>query len=213
MYCPTCRLDLRPMGEHDPPYAAVHRVDTKEHTHPITGRLLTIPMRALEHGRVYRIQSRNLITGVWRGSSQGFIGIREKFGSEYLFEEYHHETGAPFGTASAIYPLDITVPEAEQNEDSTALFDLLKEHDQPIIEEIRRLDEIARVESESRRWAPQTKAAFDRAQRIEEVRGKYRAAHAEADLIEDEDERKARRKEIHQEWVKALTAVTKGEQA
>ena len=27
----------------------------------------------------------------------GFIGIREKFGSKYLFMEYHYETGAPFG--------------------------------------------------------------------------------------------------------------------
>lgn len=38
-------------------------------------------------GCAYEIKSRNLIVGVYDGD-EGFIGIREKFGDEYLFTEY-----------------------------------------------------------------------------------------------------------------------------
>jgi len=47
---------------------------------------------------VYRIKSRNLVAGVYTGKDGGFIGIRYKFGKEYLFTEYHYDTGAPYGT-------------------------------------------------------------------------------------------------------------------
>jgi hypothetical protein len=46
--------------------------------------------------------SRNLPYGAFREATHGFIGIREKFGELYLFEEFHHDTGAPFGT---VHPL------------------------------------------------------------------------------------------------------------
>lgn len=47
---------------------------------------------------LYRIHSRNLVLGVFNISTKGFVGIREKFGHYFLFEEYHYDTGAPFGT-------------------------------------------------------------------------------------------------------------------
>lgn len=56
-------------------------------------------MLELENRCVYKIRSRNLIIGVWCSGARGFIGIREKFGSKFLFTEYHSETGAPCGTA------------------------------------------------------------------------------------------------------------------
>lgn len=46
---------------------------------------------------LYKIFSRNLSYGVYDGNS-GFIGIRNKFGMDYLFTEYHWDTGPPFGT-------------------------------------------------------------------------------------------------------------------
>lgn len=50
-------------------------------------------------GRTYAIWSRNLQFGVFRGHADGgFVGIREKFGSEYLFTEYHYDVGMAFGT-------------------------------------------------------------------------------------------------------------------
>src|ERR1019366_2259907 len=36
--------------------------------------------------------------GVFRATTKGFVGIREKFCNEYLFEEYHWDNGPPFGT-------------------------------------------------------------------------------------------------------------------
>lgn len=44
-------------------------------------------------GEIYRIRSRNLLVGVfvgqdWNDEFPRFIGIREKFGSRFLFEEY-----------------------------------------------------------------------------------------------------------------------------
>lgn len=58
-----------------------------------------IPLTECVKGRAYRIQSRNLIVGVWNGRD-GFVGIREKFDSKFLFTEYHSGTGSPLGTAS-----------------------------------------------------------------------------------------------------------------
>lgn len=51
-----------------------------------------------ENRGVYRISSRNLSVGVFRKETSGFVGIREKFGDMFLFEEAHFDTGAPFGT-------------------------------------------------------------------------------------------------------------------
>jgi hypothetical protein len=61
-----------------------------------------LPLATCVRGHVYRLHSRNLDLGVFNGET-GFLGLREKFGSRYLFCEYHWETGAPFGT---VYPLE-----------------------------------------------------------------------------------------------------------
>jgi len=60
-----------------------------------------IPLTACQLGHVYVIRSRNLSVAVYDGAN-GFIGIREKFGQRYLFTEYHHDQGAPYGT---VHPL------------------------------------------------------------------------------------------------------------
>jgi hypothetical protein len=70
---------------------------------------------------VYRIHSRNLSVGVYRAAVKGFIGIRVKFGSHYLFTEYHYDTGAPFGTVRpraqiGVLPDDIPCCEFAQHE-------------------------------------------------------------------------------------------------
>lgn len=56
-----------------------------------------IPLVECIKGFLYKIHSRNLSFGVYDGN-KGFIGIREKFNDRYLFTEYHHDTGAPYGT-------------------------------------------------------------------------------------------------------------------
>lgn len=64
-----------------------------------------IPMAECEKGFLYRIHSRNLRFGVYDGN-EGFIGIREKFGSLYLFTEYHWDQGPPYGTVRPLECLD-----------------------------------------------------------------------------------------------------------
>lgn len=59
-----------------------------------------IPLEDCKHRYTYRIHSRNLTVGVFDKERKGFVGIREKFGTHYLFTEFHRETGAPYGTVS-----------------------------------------------------------------------------------------------------------------
>jgi len=79
-----------------------------------------IPIAECVHGTVYRIKSRNLSIGVFNSENKGFIGIRNKFGCNYLFTEYHWDTGAPFGTAcpfEALEPVPAIIPIKEHLKD------------------------------------------------------------------------------------------------
>jgi hypothetical protein len=57
-----------------------------------------IRLRDCKHGWLYRIASRNLRLGVFRKDRKGFVGIREKFGQEFLFVEYHWDADRHLGT-------------------------------------------------------------------------------------------------------------------
>ena len=70
-----------------------------------------IPLEQCEDRRLYRIFSRNLSFGVFRKETGGFIGIREKWGDLYLFEEYHWDNGPPFGTVNPQEALELLPPE------------------------------------------------------------------------------------------------------
>jgi len=70
-----------------------------------------IPVGDLEPRRLYRIRSRNLAVGVWDPVVQGFIGIRKKFGFEYLFTEYHWDYSTVFGTVRQMEPMEHVVPD------------------------------------------------------------------------------------------------------
>lgn len=59
-----------------------------------------ISLKDCKHGYTYRIRSRNLTAGVFDAQKKGFVGIREKFNHLYLFTEFHHDTGAPYGTVA-----------------------------------------------------------------------------------------------------------------
>ena len=69
-----------------------------------------IDIDSLMDRRVYRIHSRNLVVGAWSAEQQGFIGIRKKFNSRYLFTEYERTTSATLGTAWAVDDLGVAVP-------------------------------------------------------------------------------------------------------
>ncbi|MDR6218542.1 hypothetical protein [Deinococcus soli (ex Cha et al. 2016)] len=61
---------------------------------------MTLPRAALVSGAAYWLRARNLRLGVWSDVAGGFIGIREKFGREFLDTE--SLAGSQFGTALAV---------------------------------------------------------------------------------------------------------------
>jgi hypothetical protein len=68
-----------------------------------------LPIEKCEKGKIYKLNSRNLTRGVYNGN-QGFIGIRNKFGYDYLDTETHWDTeynGKPFGTAKPIQEIGV----------------------------------------------------------------------------------------------------------
>lgn len=69
---------------------------------------------------VYRIRSRNLVVGVFDGDS-GFIGIREKFGSRFLFKEYVGDGGTVSVVGPAFGRVPDRIPLRERQEGSWCL--------------------------------------------------------------------------------------------
>ena len=56
-----------------------------------------MPLDECKDRYLYQINSRNLSRGVYNEQTKGFIGIRNKFGDDYLFTEYHYDIGPSFG--------------------------------------------------------------------------------------------------------------------
>lgn len=82
-----------------------------------------IPINELKHRGIYKIRSRNLSVGIYNEVTKGFIGIREKFYMRYLFEEYHWDTGAPYGTVEPLefiemYPFENTEEHEYYNDET-----------------------------------------------------------------------------------------------
>jgi len=86
-----------------------------------------IPLSSCENGRIYRLNSRNLEYGIFNSNSNGFTGVRLKFSHVFLFEEFHWDTGAPYGTAKPIEAGDLH-PELLDNKESLFLELLKLEH-------------------------------------------------------------------------------------
>lgn len=70
-----------------------------------------IPMEDLEERVLYRIRSRNLVVGIWVPEERGFIGVRNKFGDDYLFTEYHRDADPRYGTVSLMESTGIRLPD------------------------------------------------------------------------------------------------------
>ena len=61
-----------------------------------------IPLEECKHRGLYKIQARNFSYGVFNKNQNGFVGIREKFSRKFLFTEFHHDTGPPYGTVKPL---------------------------------------------------------------------------------------------------------------
>lgn len=71
-------------------------------------------------GGIYKVHARNFDTAVYDGD-EGFIGVRVKFGAEYLDTEYLNHTVRPKELIGQV-PQDI----GDIHEDNKQLFTMLK---------------------------------------------------------------------------------------
>lgn len=69
-----------------------------------------IKIENCEDRRLYELRSRNLACGVYSSASRCFLGIRSKFGREYVTSEYHWDDGPPYGTARPMTDTGIDLP-------------------------------------------------------------------------------------------------------
>jgi len=91
-------------------------------------RGLRIPKADCKDRKLYRIKSRNLAIGVFRAATGGFLGLRTKFGSTFVDEEFHWDNGEPYGTVDPQEELPEELPSGVPNEeDSSALRAWLQE--------------------------------------------------------------------------------------
>jgi len=65
-----------------------------------------IPMNKCKDGHLYIIDARNADIGVYIAKEKGFKISRFKFKSNFIFIEYHWDTGEPFGTVKPLKKLN-----------------------------------------------------------------------------------------------------------
>jgi hypothetical protein len=91
-------------------YEDAYRVNLHEKYHKIPKEDRPRPkLEECVKGRLYQIACRNLRFGVYDGDG-GFIGIREKFGSKFLFTELHWDKCTSFGTVHTAIDTGINLP-------------------------------------------------------------------------------------------------------
>jgi hypothetical protein len=64
-----------------------------------------IPLEKCKDSYVYYIHARNAKVGIFNENDNGFIISRYKFDENFLFTEYHWDTGEPYGTVKPLKKL------------------------------------------------------------------------------------------------------------
>jgi hypothetical protein len=75
-----------------------------------------IKIEDCKNGYVYLIAARNNRIGICHNDGKSFTISREKFKDIFLFDEYHYDTGAPFGTVHPILEIE-KAPSFENDKD------------------------------------------------------------------------------------------------
>jgi hypothetical protein len=76
----------------------------------IESRYIWIPLENCKDRTAYYIHARNAKVGIFNSYDKGFIISRHKFKENFLFTEFHFDTGAPYGTVKPLRELG-PVPE------------------------------------------------------------------------------------------------------
>lgn len=88
---------------------------------------MRISLSECKHGYLYRVSAYNFFLGVFNSTDDGFIGIREKFGRQYLDTEYHREYNGPFPTVSPFEELEKIPEHLVVEENNSELLEYLKQ--------------------------------------------------------------------------------------
>lgn len=105
----NCGVSLGIRADHESQCAAAYLHKSRGVVMGRKESAFRVPLDQCVARRLYKLMSRNLVLGVFNGVT-GFIGIREKFRHEYLFTEYHWDTGPPFGTVSGVEDTGVELP-------------------------------------------------------------------------------------------------------
>jgi hypothetical protein len=65
-----------------------------------------IPIEECKNGCLYHIYARNSNYGIYSEKEKGFIILRTKWKSEFLFVEFHWDTGFPYGTVKPLKEIE-----------------------------------------------------------------------------------------------------------
>ena len=58
-----------------------------------------IPIDECVDGALYEVNGRNMNYGIYDAENKSFHYMRYKLGTVFPFDEYHYDTGPPYGTA------------------------------------------------------------------------------------------------------------------
>jgi len=95
-----------------------------------------IKIKDLKDGYLYEIIARNAKYGIWREVSKGFLISRIKFGSNYIFEEYHYDFSNFFGTAQPVKEIEQSPFQVSKNDFENSD----KQYQQLMIEYLNKLE-------------------------------------------------------------------------
>jgi hypothetical protein len=65
-----------------------------------------IKLKDCKDGYTYRVEAHNGQVGIFCKESSWFELSKIKFGKNYIFEEFHYDVGAPFGSVLPIYEIE-----------------------------------------------------------------------------------------------------------
>ena len=72
--------------------------------------LSMLPLADCKDRKLYRVDARRQSFGVFKKATGGFLGLREKFGSVFVFEEFHWEASKIHGTVQPLEELPEDLP-------------------------------------------------------------------------------------------------------
>ena len=117
----------------------------KEEEIPFGGNYIKVP--DCKDGYLYILSARNATVGIYNESDKSFTINRLKFNDRYLFDEYHWDTGAPYGTVAPLKEIE-KAPEFKNDDEKLAYL---------LNKAVKLEDEKIRLDPKYAEWVEQSK--------------------------------------------------------